>query len=245
MEREAFEAMGAVEHEHWWFVGRRRIVSSLIAGALAGKHRPRILEAGCGTGGNLKMLAEFGDLEAFEFDYDARKVAQRVSGLPVAQGRLPDGIDHIQGPFDVIALLDVLEHIEGDVAALRALAAKLKPGGFLVLTVPAFQFLWSEHDEFHHHHRRYSRRQLERVLREGDFIAEKISYFNSLLFPLALVQRMGSRLLGRQLGDPNASPAKPVNRLFADIFGFERVLLKHANLPVGLSLCAVCRRADG
>lgn len=244
MERKAFQAMGAVEHAHWWFAGRRRIVRSLIAARLAGKHRPRILEAGCGTGGNLKMLAEFGELEAFEFDDEARAVARRMTGLPVAPGRLPDGIDHIEGQFEVIALLDVLEHIEDDAAALRALAAKLKPGGFLVLTVPALQFLWSEHDSLHHHHRRYSRGQLELVLGEGGFTVQKISYFNSLLFPLALAQRMVSRLLGRQMGDPNALPAMPINRLFARIFGFERVLLKYASLPIGLSLCAVCVSAD-
>jgi SAM-dependent methyltransferase len=245
MEREAFRAMAATENEHWWFVGRREIIRSLIETRIGVRGGLRILEAGCGTGGNLALLREYGDLAAFEYDDNARAHARLVSGIDVMPGALPDGIDHITGPFDLIALLDVLEHVEQDRAAVRALAGRLSAGGAMIVTVPALQFLWSEHDTMHHHHRRYSRSLLVETLQAGGLKVEYVSYFNSFLFPAALVQRLVSRIAGDIAGDPNAMPPAPLNRVLAKVFACERAVLKRMRLPVGLSLCAICRAADG
>lgn len=237
--------MSAAEGEHWWFAGRREIIRQLIADRVPISRNLRILEAGCGTGGNLGMLREFGNVTAFEYDDEARSVSSSASGIDVQPGMLPDGIKHIEGPFDVIALLDVLEHVEDDEGSLRTLSTKLAPKGFLIITVPALQMLWSDHDEIHHHHRRYSRGRLEKVIRAASLEIEFVSYFNTLLFPLALLQRLASRFIGRQVANQNATPPKPVNSILARVFASERRLLKCARLPVGLSLCAICRLPRG
>lgn len=234
--------MAETEGSHWWFVGRRAIINSLLGTRARTSIRPRILEAGCGTGGNLAMLQQWGEVTAFEYDSDARQHAATVSGLDILPGSLPDGIDHIDGPFDLICLFDVLEHIEADVTSLRTLASRLAPGGAMFLTVPALQFLWADHDVLHHHKRRYSRKRLAQVLRASGLSVSYISYFNTLLFPLALVQRLMSRLRGSEVGNPASLPAAPLNRAFASIFAAEAVLLRHVRLPIGLSLCAIAHR---
>ena len=245
LDRNAFRAMAETEDRHWWFIGRRAIIRSLIRSIVKEPGRPRILEAGCGTGGNLAMLQDFGELTAFELDDSARSHAAAVSQLKIHPGSLPDGIDHIAGPFELICLFDVLEHVESDVAALRVLVSKLAPGGAILLTVPALQFLWSDHDELHHHKRRYSKSSLIESLRGAGLSVEYVSYFNTILFPLALMQRLASRIAGHDLGDSAAVPPAGVNRLLAGIFAVEAVLLRHVRMPIGLSLCAIAKRTGG
>lgn len=241
MDRDAYLSMADVETKHWWFVGRRAIIRSLIEKRVGSRNGLRILEAGCGTGGNLSMLREYGELTAFEYDADARERARSVSGIDVSPGALPDGIGHIEGPFDLIALFDVLEHVEQDREAVQVLAARLSGGGAMIVTVPALQFLWSKHDAVHHHHRRYSRAQLAKLLEASGLRIEYISYFNSLLFPLALIQRLAGRFAGARTQDPNQMPPAPLNRLLAKVFGAERAVLSRWKFPIGLSLCAIAR----
>ncbi|WP_287445386.1 class I SAM-dependent methyltransferase [Altererythrobacter sp.] len=242
MERVAFDAMARIEDEHWWFVGRRAILESVIKQHLSiGKgHDISILEAGCGTGGNLGLLQEFGHVDAFEYDDVARFQARSKSTVDVKSGHLPDGIDDLRGPYELIALLDVLEHLEQDIASLQALAVLLAPRGKLLITVPALQSLWSRHDEVHQHHRRYSEASLIRVVTEAGLKVEMITYFNSLLLPAAAMQRLVSRL-SKQSETLDRIPPKPINGALAKVFGFERYLIRRMKLPIGLSLCAVCQ----
>lgn len=244
MDRAVYARMADVETSHWWFAGRRAILATLVDRVLKGRSAPRILEAGCGSGGNLGMLARFGRLEAFEYDAEARAAASARSGFPVVFGALPDEVPHADGSFDLVALFDVLEHIDDDVGSLRSLGAKLKDDGRLLITVPALPWLWSEHDVVHHHKRRYTRRSLEAAVRDAGLEAETIGWFNTLLFPLALLNRLAKILTGRG-GPDDALPAEPLNRALHRVFAFERHLVGRVPMPIGLSLYAVVRRPSG
>lgn len=241
MELTAYQSLRDEQDRHWWFVGRRRILAQLIKRFVPLPATARVLEAGCGYGGNLEMLGEFGELQAFEYDDNARAYAAGLLRRSVAFGRLPDAIGFEDECFDLIAMLDVLEHIDDDLGSLRTLRERLAPDGSLLLTVPAVPWLWSDHDMLHHHKRRYTRAILTQRLHEAGYEITGIGYFNTLLFPLALAQRLLARLLGGGQAD-HAAPAEPLNSILASIFSFERVLLGRIRFPIGLSLFAVARK---
>lgn len=198
-----------------------------------------MLEAGCGTGGNLKLLRRYGELDAFELDDVARIHARKSSGIDVQPGHLPDGMGNLTGPYNLIGLFDVLEHVRQDVESLHSLKGLLAPNGKIILTVPALPVLWSSHDVRHHHHRRYTRKTLDYALNQAGLKIEYISYFNFFLLPLAILQRMAGRLAGGQAA-PDFEPPRLLNTLLATVFASERALLAFARLPIGLSICAIC-----
>ncbi|MBL9051707.1 MAG: class I SAM-dependent methyltransferase, partial [Tabrizicola sp.] len=235
MDRTIYDSINELEANHWWFVARRRIIASLIKRFLPGNPDPELMEAGCGSGGNLPMLAQFGRLDAFEYDATAREHASKKSGLDVQPGALPHEIPFAPKNYDLIGLFDVLEHIESDAEALTALAGRLKDGGRLLVTVPAYQFLWSQHDVRNHHFRRYSRSTLEAVVQKAGLKLVYISYFNTFLFPLAAAARLVKNMVGSDAPD-DKMPGRLVNALFTRIFAAESFLLGRIRLPFGLSL---------
>lgn len=241
MDRAAYEGMSAIEDHHWWFVARRLIIDTLISNGGALQPGARILEAGCGTGGNLALLSSYGELHAFEFDADAREMARGKGICPVNFGALPDRVDTDGAPYNLIALLDVLEHIDDDAASLATLGGLLAPRGKLLVTVPAIPMLWSSHDELHHHKRRYTRSTLQQAFACAGLEVERIGYFNSLLFPLAFAQRLLAKLLHRKEA-VDTLPSPFVNSALKAIFAAERHLLGRISFPIGLSLYAIARR---
>jgi SAM-dependent methyltransferase len=235
--------MAAHEDRHWWFVARRRILDRLIARRIEPKSDCRVLEAGCGTGGNLSMLGRFGHAAAFEPDAAARALATAKSMVEVRDGALPDRVPFPRNSFDLVAMLDVLEHVDDDLGSLRAVAERLAPGGRLVLTVPAYRFLWSRHDELHHHKRRYRKDALLAVATAAGLQPEYVSYFNTLLFPLVAAKRLAGRLFGDSGKTDDEMPPAGLNRLLGAVFAVERHLLGRVALPFGVSLVMVARRA--
>ena len=238
MERAVFDRMAEQDEVHWWYVARRRILHDLIAREVRLPPQARILEIGCGTGHNFEMLRSFGRLDAIEVDGEARALASRRLGHAVSSAPLPELEGIADGSYDLIALLDVLEHVEGDRAALASIAAKLAPGGRILVTVPAYQWMWSAHDVAHHHKRRYSRRTLRAAASAAGLRTERIGYFNSLLFPVAAAARIAGRLV-RRTGSDDRLPPKPLNALLRGIFGLERHLVGRVPLPAGVSLFAL------
>jgi SAM-dependent methyltransferase len=241
MDRIIFDRMAELDQEHWWYVARREILSEVILRYSRPDPHARILEIGCGTGHNLPMLAQFGLLDACELDDEARQLATQRLGRPVRESRLPDLSAFEPASYDFIALLDVLEHVEEDKSALHAVRQLLKPGGKLLLTVPANKWMWSGHDVAHHHFRRYSRSDLKRLVQGTDFRVRLLSYFNTLLFPPIAAVRAANKLLKRVEAD-DALPSAVVNRLLQKLFSIEKNLVGRLPMPFGVSLVAVLER---
>jgi SAM-dependent methyltransferase len=243
MERNVYHRLDQLEGEHWWFCARRRILKSVIARFAPRNAGLRLLEAGCGTGGNLRMLSEFGLLDAFELDDEARSIARCKLPIDVKSGMLPDGIPFKPGTFDIVVAFDVIEHVERDVESLAKLRDQLAPGGRLMMTVPALPWLWSQHDVTHHHFRRYTRSQLDSTLRRAGLEPLRISYFNTLLFPAIAAVRFCKKVLGLKERGDDSMPSSFVNGVLKKIFGFESNLVGRVPLPIGISLLAVAQRA--
>jgi SAM-dependent methyltransferase len=239
MDPALYEEMSTIQENHWWYRARRRIIADAIA-LLPLPKMPRILEAGCGPGGNLAMLSQFGSVCAIEPYGPACKLAKAKNIAEVQQSGLPGNIP-FAGGFDLIGAFDVVEHIEQDIQALESLRAALAPAGRLILTVPAYQWMWSAHDVRNHHVRRYTREHLQQTVKAAGYVIERASYFNTLLFPLIA----GVRLIQRSLDDNGNSsesiPMQPLNRILEAIFASERFALRYTDVPFGVSILLVAR----
>ena len=237
MERIVYQQMAELDDRHWWYRARRRILAELIRREAQLPADARILEIGCGTGHNLSMLGGFGHVDGLELDDEAAALSEKRLGRKIMRSPLP-ALDQVPGDYDLIGAFDVIEHIENDTAALAAIATKLKPGGKFMMTVPAHPWMWTAHDVANHNKRRYSKRALQALIDASPMRLDRIGYFNSLLFPLAVAQRAASKLRGTDNGDVSLPPA-PLNRALEVIFATERYLVGRLPLPPGLSLFAV------
>jgi SAM-dependent methyltransferase len=244
MERDVYARMAELEQEHWWFVARRAILVETLTRLVDLPPAARVLEAGCGTGGNLAMLSRFGKVSAFEPSAQARRMARENGAFDVREGQLPDKIPFEPGGFDLVAALDVLEHVDEDLKSMRALWSQLRPGGWALITVPAFSFLWSAHDERHHHKRRYARDELVVRIRAAGLSPVFVTYFNSVLFPLIAGVRVVKKALRLTDVEDDKMPAQLVNRTLRAVFASERHLVGRLPLPFGVSLLVVARKAE-
>lgn len=249
METTLIQEMFQRQHDHWWFQGRSRIVSALVERFQPqGRERSlRLCDVGCGTGANLRMLARFGQVWGVEPCDDALELARQVEDATVYQGGLPDELPFTHERFDVLTLTDVLEHVERDQESVLRCAALLAPGGIIVATVPAYQWLWTHHDEHHRHYRRYTLNRFRALFEGAGLSVELASYCNSLLFPFMVTSRVVARV--RRNGSPSYAalslPPALVNRALRSVFGSERHLLSFARLPFGGSVVCVARATGG
>jgi SAM-dependent methyltransferase len=241
MERAVFDRMAELDQHHWWFLARRRILEALIIRTVKPPRKARILEVGCGTGHNLAMLNKFGTVEASELDPSARALSSRRLGRDVKEAKLPDLSMFERNAYDLVALLDVLEHVPDDLASLKAIGKRLKPGGALLLTVPANPWMWSAHDTAHHHFRRYTKKQLASLFAQAGFEIQLLSYFNSLLYPLVAAARIAGKITRKESADDQL-PGDFVNKVLQSIFGLEAGFIGKLPMPFGVSLVAVVRR---
>ena len=238
MERVVYQQMAELDDRHWWYRARRRIIADLIRREVRPPANAQILELGCGTGHNLAMLGGFGHVDGLELDEEAREMSEKRLGRKIMSSPLPELGEVPDRHYDLIGAFDVIEHIEDDRAALASIATKLKPGGKFVMTVPAHQWMWSAHDVVNHHKRRYSKSGLIALVDNSPMKLDRVGYFNSLLFPLAVAERAASKVRGKNDGDVKLPPA-PINAVFERVFEAERYLVGRLPLPPGLSLFAV------
>ena len=245
MDPSLYPCMAQVEDAHWWFASRRAIVDRII-GRLVLPKEAAILEPGCGTGGNFAMLARHGRVYAMDANDAALGFARARGGAEVASGRLPDLIPFGDQRFDLVVMTDVLEHLDDDAGALRALRDRLKPGGWLLATVPAMQWLWSAHDAAHHHLRRYDARGLRALMSEGGYEVRYLSYYNFILFPVIAGARLLQRVTGGEAARDGRNhdlrmPSGLMNTILLKIFASERYLVGGWSLPFGVSLIVLAR----
>ena len=205
--------------------------------------RLKICELGCGTGGNLAAVADRYDVVGVECSSHALEYARRRLGNRVTRGSLPNDVDLPPDSFDVVLLTDVLEHIEDDARSAATAMRLLRPGGVVVATVPAYQWLYSPRDANHHHYRRYGKQQFARLWKNCDSNIILLSHYNTLLFLPAAAVRIASKVFMRR-GNPGdlSLPLEFVNQLLANLMRSEANLLGRTILPFGLSLVAVIRK---
>ncbi len=240
-----YDIMASVEDAHWWWRARREIVASVIRrhAPPAGGRRLRLAEIGCGTGGNLPTLAEFGDVLGAEASDLALAHLRRKFGtrFEILEHRLPDELPH---RFDVLCMMDVLEHLRDDAQALRWVATHLAPGGIAVITVPAFDALWTGQDEVARHFRRYTPDGLARLVPPGLDLVH-LTCFNTILFPPILAVRTAMRWSRRPGSAPSSHlgvPPRFVNELLFRLFRVERHVVPRFRVQVGVSALLVVRR---
>ena len=226
------------DRRHWWFRGRLAVLLATLRHALP--PRPlRLLELGCGTGNVLGALGEFGQAIGIESRQELCGVAQ-AAGLDVRAGSLPDDVPVERGWADVVLLRDVLAHLDDERSALTTARAALAPGGLLMITVPAYSWLWSAHDVALGHRRRYTAARLRRVLECASFEVVRVSYFGTVLLPALVAVRVTKRLLGDQRHDLRRPPPL-LNDALERVFAFERHLVPRFALPFGSSILALAR----
>lgn len=247
MDTALYDELWEVEQKHWWFQGRRHIVWALARQHLpaVAARRLKICEVGCGTGGNLAAVADRHDVVGVDCAPEALRYARQRLGDRVRSGILPDNLGLPPNRFDVVLMTDVLEHVEDDVRSAEAALQLVRPGGVLIATVPAYQWLYSPRDAHHHHFRRYSRRRFHGLWRLPDAELLVLSHYNTVLFPAAAAARLASKLLPQTAKPRDVRiPPGPLNRLLAKVFQSEGPFLSRFRLPFGLSLIAVVRKRE-
>jgi SAM-dependent methyltransferase len=242
MDRDYEHQTHQAEDRHWWYRGRRKVLDGVIA-ELGLPAEPRILDAGCGSGRFMVELSKLGMVTGVELsDTSVALARQRGLGDVVAGSVLE--MPFADGSFDLAVSLDVIEHLEDDLAALRELRRTVAPGGALLVTVPAYQWLWSGHDEINHHHRRYTRRSLQQVAERAGWRQSRTTYFNSLLLPVAILLRVLDRVSTKTTESSLDLwvPPEPVNWMLERPLTLEAALIaRGGRIPAGLSLLAVFR----
>ncbi|MSP13263.1 MAG: class I SAM-dependent methyltransferase [Chloroflexi bacterium] len=249
MKEEIYQLTYELEQSYWWYVARRQIVTAQLAALLRSKvGMARILDYGCGTGLNLTHFAGLGD--AYGVDVSPTAIAfcrerglTQVAMIGAQEELCANPFGQL---FDVVTMLDVLEHIPDDACRLQQIGKWLKPGGLLMVTVPAFEFLWSGEDYVSQHVRRYSGRSLARLFRHTGYEIVKLSYFNTLLFPAQVATILWKRLCApRSMYQSNLAPLRPdLNWLLTCIMSFESLPLRRYSLPIGGSILCCGRLAS-
>lgn len=243
LEREFYAEYRQVEDRHWWFIGRRAILLALIA-----QHLPepldgtrQLLDIGCGTGTMLGHLARFGEVQGIDSDAEAILYCKQRGFTKVRQWATPP-FPFQAATFDVVSALDVIEHVDDDVEMLTEMRRLLRPRGLAVVSVPAYRFLWGPHDEINRHMRRYTVAHLRRQLESAGLKVVRLTYFNTMLFPAIAGIRLARRLSGRKprpKSDFTLTAPGTANNVLGRLFAAEAPILKHVNLPFGVSILAL------
>jgi len=241
METKLYQEMHELESQHWWFRARREILTSLIWQYLP---QGKILDVGCGTGFFLEAFKTESASKYEAWGIDIAAIAVQVchyKGLTqVTQGILEKN-SLPEHDFDLVMFLDMIEHLDHDLPTLLMAKHYLKPQGQILITVPAYQFLWSAHDEIHQHKRRYTKKKLTELLHQAGYEIVFVSYFNTFLFPLIAIARLIGNFSQRHHSSDAKLPSTVVNNLLYQVFKLEKNLLSQISLPFGVSIVCLAK----
>ena len=248
MQQHTYAIMRRVEESHWWYAGRRRIIRSFVERVISelkaeqpGQASVRILDVGCGTGANLEMLSEFGKAEGVDVSAEALSFC-RDRGLDKVKAGAAEALPYAAESFDLVTGLDVVEHLDDDVAGLREMHRVLRTGGRALIFVPAFMFLWGVQDDISHHRRRYTMRGLKQVISKAGLELERASYVNITFFAPILFGRLLMRVTGLRPESENNLTVGFMNGVLGKFFALERLPLRWLNFPFGVSIICVARK---
>ena len=256
MQTEQFQLHADMEDRHWWFVARRRIVGRLVRRVLPASPETTIVDVGCGTGANVAAFSN--DYRCVGIDTSREAICRARARFPEVEflvGRAPEDLGDTMHQARLFLLMDVLEHAPDDFALFSQLLAAARPESCFLITVPADESLWSQHDVSFGHYRRYDRRRLEQLWADLPVDTLLASYFNTRMYPLVRTVRAITRRRGRASGRAGTdfwTPPAPVNRLLEAVFAGEVKVLENLlegrrrhGYRAGASLVALVRRREG
>ena len=251
MKKEIYLLTYESEEKYWWYVARRKIILDQLQSLINNTkgRTPSLLDIGCGTGKNLSSFLKFSEAYGVDSSMEAIQFCLKRGLTNIAlQDLSKDQLSEnpFGKKFDFITMLDVIEHIEDDVQYLSTISNWLTEGGLLFLTVPAYQWLWSGEDYVSHHVRRYSRKLLQETVQKAGFVIEKISYFNTFLFPAQVLVILIKRLFSSKSKMQTNLHEMPefINSILHKILSAESPLLKQMDLPFGGSILCICRKIE-
>lgn len=246
MDRTAYNVMYEMDKAHFWRLAKRNLVLDIARRHSRGRTDLKILDIGGACSLTTVELGRYGSVEVVEPDEQIAALARTELHLTVHPGYLPDQVPGPDGAYDIITLLDVLEHVDDDLASLQAIYRKLAPGGLLICNVPALQSLWSDHDVALHHKRRYEGGALKALIKSAGFEIKRQTYWNTLLLPALVAERMMHKSKKQEKPVYYAKvPSKITNTICGAVMALERGLMKAVDLPIGSSLLAVCAKPRG
>lgn len=244
MQQHTYGIMDEVEGSHWWFVGRRAILESFLGTIVqdlkSNGQDLRILDVGCGTGANIEMLSKYGDAEGVDVSDDALEFC-RKKGLTVQKG-LAETLPYKDGAFDLTTALDVIEHLDDDMAGLKEMYRVTRSGGYSLFFVPAFMWLWGVQDDISNHRIRYTRRQIVDRIEKAGYTVTRATYANWTFFAPILAGRTIMKLTGIKPESENNITISGLNGIFGKLFSSERLWLKNFNFPFGVSIVVVAKK---
>lgn len=230
-----------LEDTYWWFQARQFIIDKLIHKYTDLKNHDIILDAGCGTGGFAAYISQYFQVIGLDTSKTAIEFSKK-RGIKTIYNQVLGDFDSSKHAIKAITMLDVIEHIEDDLSVMQDAYNKLPKEGYFIVSVPAYQWLWSNHDRIHMHYRRYTKSHFNELLKKAGFEIEFSSYFNSFLFLPGALKRIVQKILGKESEDPVDHVSPWMNNLFNCIFRSEAVFLGPLTFPCGLSIVTICKK---
>ena len=244
MEETFYEEYAQIEATHWWFEGRRMIFDAVIR-SLQLPSSALLLDLGCGTGANLNFLTGYGRAIGLDWGAAAARYARARTAVPVFRGDVA-ALPFAANSVDLITAFDLIEHIDDDRACVNELMRVCRPGGFIMVTVPAFRWMWGRQDTINHHKRRYRADEFAQLFRDAGLDVVRFTYINTILFPVVAAVRLFRRFVPEHNGtlrsDFSMNKPGPLNTFLGKLFGAEAWVIRRARLPVGVSLLCVARK---